>query len=363
MNNKESIKETKRYFHKSKKIGIIATIAIATFTLAACQKQAETPVNNNNTQTTTTTKENKTETNTEKLKLPPAPDGWVVTEKKVWVPVLNDIGENLKNARESYLKKDNNKAIAQIEQAIVLLKKEEDTATEKQTATLEKAIADLEKLTTEIKTGKVSSVAEIDRVFVEALKADIESKWVLVVEDRAYSIFTEVAKHWQNAKKFFPTNKDVAASEIRKGTVFLEFEASRATEKQQQETILATVKELNNLADRVQKGEVKDSANLDRAFAKANLTLAEFYTDKANIAEANNEMQKIGYELQAALKHVEAAGDWSKKDLDLLTDTEKKQITKIADKLVEGEKEDTTAIKNAIESLEKQIDRLGREIA
>ena len=358
MKKKQLVTQIDRDFQPDKKIVIIGAIVIASLILCACQNQSEAPTNNN-TQTTETTQKN----NSKKLKLPPAPDGWVVTEKKVWIPILNQMGKNLKKARESYLAKDFNKAVSQIKEAIAFLKQEEPTATEKQKAALEKAIADLEKLAAEIEAGKVSSVAQLDLIFIEALKADIKSKWVVVVEDRAYSIFTEIAKHWQNAEQRLATNIDVAAAEIRKGTVFMEFEASRATEKQQKEIILATVKELNNLADRVQNGKLKDIASLNLSFARANLTLARFYTEKANMARSNKEWQKIGYELQAALKHLEAAGDWHQKDIDELTTTEKKQISAIANNLVKGQKEDTTAIKSAIESLEKQIERLSRKIA
>ncbi len=351
MQEKKIIARSDRYFKIDKKIIIIIGISLASLSFAACQKKAETPEPNKIQQTEITPKND-----IDKLQFPPAPDGWIVTEKKVWVPVLNQIGENLKLARENYLKKDNQKAVSHIEKAVALLKAEESKATKKQTEKIEKAIADLDKLAAEMKAGKVSSVATIDPIFAEALKADITSKWVLVVEDKAYSIFTEISRHWQNAKKMLPTNKDAAASEIRKGTVFLEFEASRSQGKPQQE-ILAQVKELDEIAKQVQNGKIQDGAILERTFATANLTLAKFYIEKATNADASQELQKIGYELQAALKHLEAAREWQQGETQKLT-TQEKQFSEMADRLVDGQKEESKAIKNAIAYVDREIKKL-----
>ena len=108
-------------------------------------------------------------------------------------------------------------------------------------------------------------------------------------------------------------------------------------------------------------GRVKDIATVNKSFARANLTLAKFYTEKAILAEAEQELEKVGYELQEALKYLKLTREWYREDGVKRTNTDK-QINAVADRLINGQKEDNKTIKNAIDALKGQIEKLSREI-
>ena len=342
-----------------KKLGVAGVVVIATLTLGACQqKQAETSANP--TRDTENKSETSSQTKSKKRLSPPDADDWIATDEQIWIPVLNETGQHLKIARENFLKKDNKQAANGIKMAVNNLKQEIPKATKEQQEKIKKANENLEKLANEVEKGNINSVKELDRVFVEAYQADINNTWLVIEEQQKFSVYTEISKHWQKAEKFFQNNKQAAASEIRKGAVFMGLEANRSSGKNRSALESAT-EELEKIAEKVQKNKITDVQTLNNAFAKGNLALAKFYIHQATQADSAGEVQKTGYELRGAARHLGEAAKWLGEEKGEISATEK-EAQEVAQKLIEGNKEEAKTFKDAIDAVSKETDRLSGQV-
>ena len=134
---------------------------------------------------------------------------------------------------------------------------------------------------------------------------------VLVEEEILYFFVDEPGHHFHQARENF-LKKDMkgAASEIRKATNFLKLEAARAT-GDGKKALTTSIDELKKLASDVEKGTVKSSNDLGKAFARAHHALAVHHHLKASESWAKKETSKSGHALKAAASHLERALAWS----------------------------------------------------
>jgi len=102
----------------------------------------------------------------------------------------------------------------------------------------------------------------------------------------------ELKEHFRKARESFLT-KDAraAAAEIRKGAMLLKLEAGHAKEKAK-EALTASSRELEKLAQELEKGTVTSSQDLRRAFARADRALAA--VAKEARATATKPMKETG---------------------------------------------------------------------
>jgi hypothetical protein len=112
--------------------------------------------------------------------------------------------------------------------------------------------------------------------------------------------------HESFLKKEFKTS----AAEIRKGSDFLKKEEQSANEKGKK-ALSESIKELDKLADNVEKGTVKSGKNLKDAFSRAEHALANNYYLKASDTWAKKETKEAGHALNSAAEHIEMAATWS----------------------------------------------------
>ena len=181
-----------------------------------------------------------------------------------------------------------------------------------------------------------------------------EDIWVILVDEPAH--------HFHRAHENF-LNKEFRASanEIRTAAAFLKLETSRAT-AEGKEALKASAKELDTLADDVEKGAVTSVKTLDEAFASAHRALAKHHYLKASEAWEKKETKTAGNALKAAARHLERAMTWAGYE-------EEDFVVKIvndaglaAGKLLEGIGGTSEEVGKVIEDMGKAIDKLGKAV-
>lgn len=166
----------------------------------------------------------------------------------------------------------------------------------------------------------------------------------------------EPEEHFRKAREsFLKKDFNAAAAEIRQGEAFLKLETRDATEEAKQ-ALIASSREVERLAQGVEKGTVTSTQELRRAFARADLALAKQHYQKAAASWSKKEIKMAGHELQAAANDVELASAWSGQKLAAATTTVIKDDRAMASKL---RKENGWTADKVGEGL----DALGKEIA
>ncbi len=139
---------------------------------------------------------------------------------------------------------------------------------------------------------------------------------VLISQDLFWIIQQEPENHFDKAKQNFKSKEmKLAAAEIKKVSAYLEEEIKKAEHKQQ---LQAAQIKLNELAQRLEKGELVKESVLVNAFMEANVALyknftaqyEQLYTDYAS------ESKQISAYLDATLQKIENIDKWSSKKID-----------------------------------------------
>jgi hypothetical protein len=149
----------------------------------------------------------------------------------------------------------------------------------------------------------------------------------IVIDAAILALFTdEPCHHFEEARSRLGA-KDFrqAAEHLRIGAAFLKLEAARAT-PQGRVPLIASIRELENLAGSVEKGLVGTTAPLDVAFMRAHYALAGHHCVKAahrccqvEASKGPIESRLAHQDLRAAATHLERASNWAQKELDAET--------------------------------------------
>jgi len=163
--------------------------------------------------------------------------------------------------------------------------------------------------------------------------------------------------HESFLKKDFKT----AASEIRKGAALLETEAAHATEDGKK-VLMASVHELEKLADDVEKGTVTSAKDLKDAFARAYQSLANNYYLKASEDWAKKEAKDTGQALKSAAAYLEQAVTWSGHKMEAGAAEVIKGAHVVAGKLIKGAGWGAEEVSKGVKDIGREIAKLGKAI-
>ncbi len=172
----------------------------------------------------------------------------------------------------------------------------------------------------------------------------------------------EVEKQFHKARENH-LKKDYrnSAAEIRQAAAFLEKEAEQATGEAKQ-ALIASARELGQLADLERKGAVNSAQELEHAFARADHALARYYQAKASESWGKKAVSEAGRNLRAAAVHLEKAlgrADYQRAAEDRATIKAAKEI---GEKMQRGAGWVDTEVRKGIEALGKEIDETGHKI-
>jgi hypothetical protein len=169
----------------------------------------------------------------------------------------------------------------------------------------------------------------------------------------------EPGKSFHEARQnFLHEEAKIAASDIRKGAAYLKMEKA-VVRKEMQDSIAASERELEKLAQNVEQGTVESARELDEAFARAHQALAKSYIARASEAWAEKDAARTGQLLKAALIHLKSAVAWSGQKMDASTAATVRESRHVAGKLIAGTGWAAEEVGKALETTGREIDKSG----
>jgi hypothetical protein len=290
------------------------------------------------------------------------PEDWLVVEDTTFIPVIDDVSRKMLDAQRAFLKNDNKTAAEDIRQSAAALSRESSGASVEGQKRIQATARELEKLAAELDSNKISSVRQLDVVFIQAHDADIKQRWVEANEIAWYPYVEQPDQHFKNAHdSFLSRDFKKTAEEIRKGAAFVKLEDMRATGDAQQSLNASTV-ELAKLADEASRGEVKDVKSLDKAFARADYALALSHRAKASEGWASKDATKAGYELRAAANYLEQGASRAGGDAESGVSAGVKDTRELAGKLIKGVSVASDDVGKVMETIGQEIGMLGKNV-
>jgi len=176
-----------------------------------------------------------------------------------------------------------------------------------------------------------------------------------------------LGKSFRKAHESF-AKKDIksAVAEIRKDAEFIKSISERTIDASR-EPLMASSRDLETLADAIEKGTVTSAKDLEDAFSNASKALARHYSLKANESLANKDGKKLGKDLKATADYLEASFTWAGTKPDKGVDTVIKKVRGFAKEITNGKdlqsEETSKNIKNISAEIEKIIAKANKEAA
>lgn len=305
-----------------------------------------------------------------------SPAEWIQYDDMTVTPVLDDVSSHLAAARAALDKKDNAKAAEAMQAAARALEAQGDRAAKldrQRAATDLKAAKDvhakmvaltkqLDATAVQIKSGKVSSTAALDKRIGKAQRADLERRWLVTDVTTWYPVAEEPQRHFGAAVEAY-AKKDykAAAAEVRKAASYIRLEAARATGEVKKGLDTANA-DLEKTAATLDKGALKAEKDLDKAFASANHALALAHRARAAESWARKAYDQAGYELKAAAHGLESAAAWTGTEAKGAASTAAADARAVGDKLASGGVWAKDEVAKGFESLGSGLNKLGQAI-
>ncbi len=180
------------------------------------------------------------------------------------------------------------------------------------------------------------------------------------VEQKGYSKQPE--HHFMAAHENF-LNKEYkeASDEIRKSAGSLRQRSERATEETK-EALKSSARELDELADGVEKGTETSVSHLEDTFARAHYALAKYYNEKASASYVKKEYKKAGYELKASGMYLKNGMTWAGRKAEEGTESTVDESRRLGDKLIQGSGWTADEFGKGISYLGDEIKKFGKTI-
>lgn len=290
-------------------------------------------------------------------------DAWLIAERELWLPVVDQLGQHLMTARLDFMNKDNSGAAQEIRQGAEFLQQEEQGPGSPADVEARAVAADgLTKLADQVEQEKITSVDELDKIFAQAYRVDIEHRLVHLTAAELSPLVEKPAMHLRQAAEAFKTKDNTtAAAEIHKALAFLKIEAA-ASKESAKAVLQAAIDRLEVLAADAAAGNQLAQAELDQAFSRAEHALAYHHRLRAEEAIARDETKEAGYELKAAVYHLEQALTQAGYKIEEVKTFDVKDMNALADKLIAGGQVESKEITQALAQVNQEIERLGGEI-
>jgi hypothetical protein len=319
------------------------SMLISSLALAACGSKNQTPL----------AEKQSSVAKTDESAKPPNPwDDWLIIQGSNYIPVVDELGRNIRRARQEFLEVRFQAAAADVRKGADFLRQEIGPASPTDKAKLSAVIKEMEELADSLDKNSVTSLEALDRVFVRAHQVDLENSWAVVGVEKWFPFIESTGQHLRSAREAFLRNDHVtAATEIRKAEALLRLQASRST-TQGKADLEAAWNELEALAVRIETGSVPQVQVLSNTFAASQYALARVHDQMALQEWTDKERVKTGYELKAAIMHLEKGDSWAGRGTrsDLV-----RQAQLVSKELIDGR---AIARKN----VNKEIENIGKVI-
>jgi serine protease Do len=188
----------------------------------------------------------------------------------------------------------------------------------------------------------------------------VQPKAVSSTASNLTSTSDQLEQYFQTARQNLANNVTEASIQIRKAVAQINEDAEHATGKAKQ-LLLASSKELEGLADQVQKGAVKAEQELNNAFSRAHNALAQYYQERAAKSWSKKATAEVGQDLDAAALHLEEAWKWSKTEVSDASTAVVDSAKQVGKKIAQGSGWMSAEVSKSIEDLGQEIEKLRGE--
>lgn len=189
----------------------------------------------------------------------------------------------------------------------------------------------------------------------ETLQDIIEQElWIFFMEEPAGYLL-------EAREDFLNGDLQGAAQNIQAGTIIMKLETHRA-KGETKKALEVSAKELKDLAKGIEKGSVASGGMLEEAFARAEYSLARHHYQRALDYEATGDYEKMAYAVDAAAAHLLYASFWAGRGLEEDDVVAVKQGRSIAKKLIQGATWGPNKMTEAVRSIARGIQKLGKKI-
>jgi len=184
--------------------------------------------------------------------------------------------------------------------------------------------------------------------------------YVLVEEDVVIVLANEAHQSFLRASENFAKGKmKAAAAEIRKGEAYVKLEAASAT-AEGKKALLSSAGELKQLADKVEKGAVKDGKELKSTFARAEYAMARHHYLKAAEQWEKKDSQKVADDLNAAAAYIDSGQVWVTKKMHAGAADIKKEARRLAAQVTAKTGAEAQELGKGMDNLGKEIEKYGK---
>ena len=184
--------------------------------------------------------------------------------------------------------------------------------------------------------------------------------YVLVEEDVVVVLANEAHQSFLRASENFAKGKmKAAAAEIRKGEAYVKLEAASAT-AEGKKALLSSAGELKQLADKVEKGAVKDGKELKSTFARAEYAMARHHYLKAAEQWEKKDSQKVADDLNAAAAYIDSGQVWVTKKMHAGAADIKKEARRLAAQVTAKTGAEAQELGKGMDNLGKEIEKYGK---
>ena len=185
---------------------------------------------------------------------------------------------------------------------------------------------------------------------------------IVIDEEVLVVLMDEPEHHFERAREsFLMKDLEAAAESVRKGAAFLRLQAARAAGETRQ-ALLKAARELEELADGVEKGSVGSVEKLREVFSRALQVMAAHHQRKASESWAKKAAKHTGQDLKAAALHLENAFKWSGRKAGAGTKTAINGARVVSRKLIRGVGWTVKEAGGAIKSMGGGVQEFGKKV-
>jgi hypothetical protein len=237
------------------------------------------------------------------------PDGWILLSEEEWIPVLDDVGNDLIKARTAFAKGDRKAAAQDVRGAVSSLEKRKEGLSPDALGRLAQVSSDLGALAARLEGTDAIPQTDLDRALGSAYRSVADVEWVYLREDIWVPTFERPAEHFQRALALLDQGQGAtAADEIQRGAGYFRL-AMTSARSDDRELLQAQVDKLSSLAKQADAGTLK-SADLKQALAQVDNAYAESYLHQAEAEWSKKESSGTRRALREASARIRSGASW-----------------------------------------------------
>jgi hypothetical protein len=243
--------------------GIIVTLTLALWVSPGCEESLEIP------EDSIFISDNDVEARNCRDPATAWPEGWMVAHHEEWLPVLDDLGRRLHDARETFQNGDRAIAAAEIRSGLVFLEGQLADSSERDRAALENAISTLRVIADRLSDGESVTLEQLDIAFVNAYLSNLEREALVVDTDATEPYLGRPDRHLERAlQAFLDGAAEDASREVDMASAYLYLEGNRLEFGERAELNKAA-QDLEHLSARLRLQQIDDREDLNDAFEPA----------------------------------------------------------------------------------------------